>query len=190
MNIFLFHERAQCRGLAKTTYEALQLIITCLLNVVSLAGFCRGENVSVYYRASGVILNHNFTKEFFTKDCEPCRILADNIKAGVSNDKLLIIFPAAQSKIELNTMNFHSDRLSTVLRVKHCDWERVKVNKFTSNSTFYCVSCLNVSGAYTVSKFPWNFKLVIFRLESPKPRILQNLALISFFKCCIDHLLN
>ena len=194
MNIFLFHERAQCRGLAKTTYEALQLIITCLLNVVSLAGFCRGENVSVYYRASGVILNHNFTKEFFTEDCEPCRILADNIKAGVSNDKLLIIFPAAQSKIELNTMNFHSDRLSTVLRVKHCDWERVKVNKFTSNSTFYCVSCLNVSGAYTVSKFPWNFrsnlKLVIFRLETPKPRILQNLTLISCFECCIDYLLN
>ena len=109
MNIFLFHERAQRHGLAKTTYEALQLIITCLLNVVSLAGFCRGENVSVYYRASGVILNHNFTKEFFTEDCEPCRILADDIKAGVSNDKLLIVLPAAQSKIEQNTVNFHSE---------------------------------------------------------------------------------
>ena len=109
VNIFLFHERALCRSLAKTTYEALQLIITCLFNVVSLAGFCSGENVSVYYRASGVILNHNFTKEFFTKNCEPCRILADDIKAGVSNDKLLIVLPAAQSKIELNTMNFHSE---------------------------------------------------------------------------------
>ena len=109
MNIFLFHERALCRSLAKTTYEALQLIITCLFNVVSLAGFCSGENVSVYYRASGVILNHNFTNEFFTKNCEPCRILADDIKAGVSNDKLLIVLPAAQSKIEQNTVNFHSE---------------------------------------------------------------------------------
>ena len=52
-----------------------------------MAGFCSGENVSVYYRASGVILNRNFTKEFFKKDqtdCESCKVLADDVRQGVS----------------------------------------------------------------------------------------------------------
>ena len=43
--------------------------------------------MSVHYHASGVILNHNFTKEFYTqdtKDCEPCQNLTNNIREGVS----------------------------------------------------------------------------------------------------------
>lgn len=70
-----------------STNVALQAI-TCCLNVMSCTGFCTGEKVSVHYRASGVILNHNFTKEFFdhdTKDCEPCQALANDTKTGVSN---------------------------------------------------------------------------------------------------------
>lgn len=48
-------------------------------------GLCTGENVSVHYLASGVILNHNFTREFYTqdiKDCEPCQNLTNNIRKG------------------------------------------------------------------------------------------------------------
>ena len=44
--------------------------------------------MSVYFDASGVILNHNFTKEFSiedAKDCESCQALATNITSGVSN---------------------------------------------------------------------------------------------------------
>ena len=43
--------------------------------------------MSIHFQASGVILNHNFTKEFFKKDmadCEPCKALADDVKKGVS----------------------------------------------------------------------------------------------------------
>ena len=53
-----------------------------------MTGLCAGESISVHFDASGVILNHNFTKEFYmddTKDCEPCQALAANILAGVSN---------------------------------------------------------------------------------------------------------
>lgn len=53
----------------------------------SIPGFCTGENVSVHYHASGVILNHNFTKEFYmqdTKDCEPCQNLTNDVRKGVS----------------------------------------------------------------------------------------------------------
>lgn len=52
-----------------------------------MAGLCVGESVSVHFDASGVILNHNFTKEFYmkdTKDCEACQALAANITTGVS----------------------------------------------------------------------------------------------------------
>jgi len=49
-----------------------------------MPGFCTGGNVSMHYRASGVILNHNYTKEFFKKDCEPCKVLADDVTQGVS----------------------------------------------------------------------------------------------------------
>lgn len=44
--------------------------------------------MSVHFHASGVILNHNFTKEFYMedkKDCEPCQNLADDVQTGVSN---------------------------------------------------------------------------------------------------------
>ena len=52
-----------------------------------MAGFCSGKKGLVYYRASGVILNHNFTKEFFKKDqtdCESCKVLADDVRQGAS----------------------------------------------------------------------------------------------------------
>ena len=52
-----------------------------------MAGLCAGESVSVYFDATGVILNHNFTKEFYmenAKDCESCQALATDITKGVS----------------------------------------------------------------------------------------------------------
>lgn len=52
-----------------------------------VTGLCAGESISVHFDASGVILNHNFTKEFYmedTKDCETCQTLAANITTGVS----------------------------------------------------------------------------------------------------------
>jgi len=57
-----------------------------LLAIIGLlTGFCTGGNVSIHYRASGVILNHNYTKEFFKKDCEPCKVLADDVTQGFWN---------------------------------------------------------------------------------------------------------
>ena len=53
-----------------------------------MTGFGAAENVSVHFHASGVILNHNFTTEFFMKDktdCEPCKVLADDVRQGVSS---------------------------------------------------------------------------------------------------------
>lgn len=64
-----------------------------------MAGLCAGERVSVYFDASGVILNHNFTKEFYaedTKDCERCQALAANVKTGVSNCHVALIFSGLQ----------------------------------------------------------------------------------------------
>lgn len=52
-----------------------------------MIGFGAGEKVSVHFHASGVILNHNFTTEFFKKDktdCQPCKTLAADIEQGVS----------------------------------------------------------------------------------------------------------
>ena len=49
--------------------------------------------MSVYFDASGVILNHNFTKEFYmedTKDCESCQALTVNMIRGVSNQHVPI----------------------------------------------------------------------------------------------------
>jgi len=62
-------------------FERLTLVVLFAL----YTGHCTGENVSIHYHASGVILNHNFTKEFYTqdtKDCEPCQNLTNNIRKG------------------------------------------------------------------------------------------------------------
>ena len=43
--------------------------------------------MSLHYHASGVVFNHNFTKEFYQKerkDCESCKTLADDVEQGVS----------------------------------------------------------------------------------------------------------
>ena len=55
--------------------------------------------MSVHFDASGVILNHNFTKEFYTEDtkyCERCQALAADIKTGVSNCHATLIFNGLQ----------------------------------------------------------------------------------------------
>ncbi|XP_022805475.1 uncharacterized protein LOC111342645 [Stylophora pistillata] len=65
--------------------KALVLHFTLLLSVSMPIGFCQGEIVSVHYHASGVVLNHNFTKDFFLEDqrvCRPCNTLANDIKTG------------------------------------------------------------------------------------------------------------
>ena len=44
--------------------------------------------MSVHFHASGVILNRNFTEEFYmkdAKDCEPCQALTAYVTAGVSD---------------------------------------------------------------------------------------------------------
>lgn len=50
-----------------------------------LTGYTTGENVTLHYHASGVILNHNYTEEYFKKDlkdCETCKQLAADVKEG------------------------------------------------------------------------------------------------------------
>ena len=67
----------------KASFQCFRLRST----LFSTTGHCTGENVSIHYHASGVILNHNFTKAFYTqdtKDCEPCQNLTNNIRKGVS----------------------------------------------------------------------------------------------------------
>ena len=56
--------------------------------------------MAVHFDASGVILNHNFTKEFYmkdSKDCEACQALAANITTGVGNGHVSRIFCGLQS---------------------------------------------------------------------------------------------
>ncbi|XP_078374061.1 uncharacterized protein LOC144657585 [Oculina patagonica] len=66
--------------------EPLYQRLTILVLIGVLTGLCTGDDVSVHYYASGVIVNHNFTKEFYTKDmkdCEPCQNLANDVRTGL-----------------------------------------------------------------------------------------------------------
>ena len=67
-----------------------------------MIGLVAGEKVSVHFHASGVILNHNFTTEFFKKDktdCQPCKTLAADVEQGVSCHILLHITPFEKSRL-------------------------------------------------------------------------------------------
>lgn len=65
--------------------ESLFKALMVLVVIGLCTGLCAGESVSVYFDASGVILNHNFTKEFYmedAKDCESCQALASTVTRG------------------------------------------------------------------------------------------------------------
>ena len=65
----------------------------------SIIGYTTGENVTLHYHASGVILNHNYTEEYFKKDlkdCETCKQLAADVKEGVS---CKLYFQSQQTRI-------------------------------------------------------------------------------------------
>ena len=49
-----------------------------------LAGFVSGRNETVYFNASGIIVNHNYTADFLESYCGPCTNLSIDIKKGVS----------------------------------------------------------------------------------------------------------
>ena len=66
--------------------------------------------MSIHYHASGVILNHNFTKAFYTqdtKDCEPCQNLTNNIRKGVSKRDHISFF------ISTPILNYHFKHFSS-----------------------------------------------------------------------------
>ena len=65
-----------------------------------LVALASGAHRIVYFNASGIIVNHNYTAEFLEHKCRPCRDLISDIDAGVGD---CLSRPHATSPLALAT---------------------------------------------------------------------------------------